>query len=348
MLSSTMKYGAIRAKVMAMQGKMLSNDDFNRLCECKDIPDAANFLRNHDGWSETITTISSPITPQKLKSAVLNRLWKENEKLYRFSNINDKSFLKFLTAKGEYGLVLSASRRLGSLDNGYNDSDGEPENRAAEFLRQKSTVNARALETCNSWRDLLEAVSGSIFADSLRNLELNPETQLPNYRELSITLENAYYREVFSYVTKKYNALGKQKIKELLGREADYLNLVSILRLHRYFPASLQNAGKLLIPISYKLRPEMVTALVNAQGEAEALSILKETKYGQSFGNVEGQRLEAIYENAMSDLCRKIVNTAEPSACTAPAYLTLKELECKKIVRVIESISAGIDPKSVI
>lgn len=348
MLKSTMKYGAIRAKVMAMQGKMLSKDDFNRLCECTDISDAANFLRNHKGWDETISKIASPITPEKLKAAISERVWTENEKLYRFSDINDKSFLRFLASKGEYGLILSALRRLGSPDTGSFASDSDTESRTAEFLDVKTTVNTRALETCTSWRELLDAVSRSIFADALRDLEVDAATQLPNYSDASVLLENAYYREVFSYVTKKYNALGKMKIKELLGREADYLNIVSLLRLHRYFPGSLDKAGKLLIPISYKLSPEMIGALANAQDEAEALSLLKETKYGQSFSDMNGVRLEAIYENAMSDLCRKIVNTGEPSACTAPAYLTLKELECRKLVRVIESISAGVDPKSAI
>lgn len=348
MLSSTMKYGAIRAKVMAMQGKMLSEDDFNRLSECADISDVINFLRNHRGWNETILRLPSPVAPEKLKAAVADRVWQENEKLYRFSDINDKVFLRFAAAKGEYELILSALRRLGSPDNAEQDSDGDNEHRTADFLKNKSSVDTKALETCTSWHELLEAVSRSIFAEGLNGIQTDPKTQLPNYSEACVLLENTYYREVFSFAAKKYKGLGQKRLKELLGREADYLNIVSLLRLHRYFPNSLQKGDKLLIPISYRLKPEMTSALMNAQNEAEAADLLKDTIYGQSFKEADGERLESIYEKAMSEFCRKLVNTEEPSACTAPAYLVLKELECRKLIRVIEAISVGVDPKNAI
>jgi len=123
------------------------------------------------------------------------------------------------------------------------------------------------------------------------------------------------------------------------------LNIISLLRLQRYFPGSLEKADRLLIPIHYRLSPALTEAIISARNEAEALELLKKSKYGQSFSDISGSRLESVYENAMSGFCRKLIRVAEPSVCTAQAYLALKEIECKRLLRVIEAVKCGIDPE---
>lgn len=346
MLKSTMKYGAIRAKVMAMQGKMLTAQDFDRLCECTDITEVVNFLRSHRGWSETVSKLPAPVSTDALKAAVSGRVWLENEKLYHFSGMKDKAFLRFAAAKGEYGLILSALRRLSS--SGASEKDSETGNvpRTADFLRNKSTIDTKELEICTNWHDLIEAVSGSIFEKGLRSLEIDQKTQLPNYSAVSVLLENTYYREVFSYIAHKTTGLAQKQLRQMYGQQADFLNIVSILRLHRYFPNSLLKADQLLVPVAYRIKPDITSALISAQNEAEAINLLRDTKYGELFQNVDGKRLEAIHEKALSEFCRKLVIIGEPSAGTAPAYLALKEIECNKLVRVIEAVRLGVDPKN--
>jgi len=338
MLKATMRYGAVRAKVMAMQGKLLTEDDFSRLCECTGLSDIVSYLRGHRGWGDIIAELPTPVTPDRLVRAVSERVWRESEKLYRFSNIDDKTFLRFSLCRGEYTLILAAMRRLISEDSGGDEA-------SYGFYRIKSSVDTTALANCKNWEELLDAVSGSIFEGGLRKLTADPDTRLPNYREASVLLENTYYREVFSYISKKYAGLGKMQLEELLGREADLLNIISLLRLQRYFPGSLEKADRLLIPIHYRLSPALTEAIIRARNEAEALELLKKSKYGQSFSDISGSRLESVYENAMSGFCRKLIRVAEPSVCTAQAYLALKEIECKRLLRVIEAVKCGIDPE---
>ena len=346
MLKSTMKYGAIRAKVMAMLGKMLSDEDYGRLAECTDITEVVNILRGHKSWGEAVSKLPVPVTEESLKAAIADRVWQESEKLYHFSGINDKAFLRFMASKGENGLILSALRRLSSTG----DSENVPETanvpRTADFLRDKSSVNTKMLEVCTNWHDLLEAVAGSIFAEGLRDLEVNQKTQLPNYSEVSVLLENTYYHEVFSYIAHKTSGLGQKQLRQMFGQQADFLNIVSILRLHRYFPGSLNKADKLLVPVAYRMKPDITSALISAQNEAEAINLLKDTIYGELFQNMDGKRLEKIHEKALSEFCRKLVVIGEPSAGTAPAYLALKEIECNKLIRVIEAVRLGVDPKN--
>ena len=50
----------------------------------------------------------------------------------------------------------------------------------------------------------------------------------------------------------------------------------------------------------------------------------------------------------MDRLCRKLVKPAEPDIGVPQAYLILKELECKKLMRVVETIGFGLDPKTLV
>lgn len=340
MLKATMRYGAVRAKVMAMQGKLLTEDDFVHLCECTEFSDIVTYLRGHKGWGAVISELLAPVTPDKLIQAVTNRVSLDSEKLYRFSDVDDKTFLRFALCRGEYTVILATLRRMGS--------SAEDKKKLPPFFRVKNSVDTSVLVACTNWEELLSAVSGSIFEVQLRKLAVDSETQLPNYREACVLLENSYYREVFSYITKKYVGLGKMQLRELLGREADLLNIISLLRLQRYFPGSLKKAEKLLIPIQYRFGPELMETVIRARNETEALELLKKSKYGRSFVGINSDRLESIYENAMSDFCRRLIRVTEPSVCTVQAYLVLKDIECKRLLRVIEAVQCGIDPQKAI
>lgn len=345
MLKATMRYGAVRAKVMAMQGKLLSEDDFAHLCESNSFSDIVSYLRGHKGWGAIIAELPAPVMPEGLTQAVSNSVWRDSEKLYRFCDVEDKTFLRFFICWGEYKFILATLRRLGSENSDEKEPPKEP---PPIFSKFKKSLNIAALAASTNWDELLSAVSGSIFESKLRVLDVDPKTHLPNYREVSVLLENSYYRELFSYISKKYGGLGKIKLQELLGREADLLNIISLLRLQRYFPGSLEKAKSLLIPIHYRLRPVLAEAIIRARNETEALELLKKTQYGQNFSDINGNRLESIFEKAMSDFCRRLIRVTEPSTCMVLAYLAIKEIECKRLLRVIEAVQCGIDPKKAI
>ncbi|MEG1490758.1 MAG: V-type ATPase subunit [Oscillospiraceae bacterium] len=338
MLRATMKYGAVRAKVMALCGKLLKEDDWRRLCECTTVADIAAFLRNHPGWSDSVGELST--SPQKLKLIVSRRVFEDYEKLYKFSYLEDKKFLLFILCRTEYRLILDTLGSLGSDEHTLQTAY------LTDFSRKYISFDVAALENCYTFPELLETVRGSIFAAPLARLHLNSATGLPDYSEAAVLLENSFYKTVFSYIKTKYNGRGKQKLAEALGAEADLLNIVSILRLQHYFPGSLVKADELLIPISDRLKPELQKQLQHASSEAEALELLRKSPCGKYFTENNPLNLESLYNGAMEAFCRKLMKTPEPSLCIPQAYLTLKELECKKLIRIIEAVNYGLDPKT--
>ena len=342
MLKATMKYGAVSAKVMALYGKMLTEEDWRHLSGCATVSDITSFLRNDKDWSETVSTLPSTPSVPKLQTAILKKVYTEYERLFKFSYLEDKKYLIFFLYRAEYGYILETLRRLQSKELPVRMIE------LTDFMRKHSLVDFGALEACTDLQGLTEAVSGSIYGQTLKRLSLNQDTGLPNYRDAEILFESQYYKAVFSFVKNDYKGLGKKKLVKILGTEADLLNVVSILRLQRYFPGSLDNAKDLLLPIYDQLEPKIVSALISAKSESEALDILRKSTCRKYLDGLNLQKLESLYDNTIEAFCRKIIKSTEPSICVPVAYLTLRELECKKLNRLIEAVDYGMDPKEVI
>lgn len=342
MLKSRMKYGAIAAKVMTMYGRLLKDEDWRRLYECRSVSDIYGFLRNHRGWSETVMALPASSSPKVLQMSIRKTVYRDYEKLYNFSNLEDKKYLRFIIYQSEYELILEALREKRSYERLSEVSV------ITDFMRRHSSVDIEALSQSKSFSDILNAVKGSIYEKPLSELKINPETGMPSYWEAGVFLENVYYKSVFSFLQKKYKGLGKKRIEEIIGSEADLLNIVSIIRLHRNFPTSLERADELLIPVSYRLKPDFLHSLETAKSEDEALDLLRKSPFGQRFEGVGKANIENLYYKYMEELCIKLVKSFEPDLGVAQAYLVLKELECKKLLRVIEAIDSGIDPKTLV
>jgi len=133
-----------------------------------------------------------------------------------------------------------------------------------------------------------------------------------------------------------------------MGTEADLLNIVSLLRLQLYFPGSLKKADELLIPVHNVFEPKILKTLVAAKNAEETLELLRKTACKKYLVGINLQRIESFYYETMEAFCRKIIKSPEPSICVPVAFLTLRELECKKLIRLISAVSYGVDPKEVI
>jgi len=341
MLKSRMEYGAMSAKVLTLYGRLLKDDDWHRLYDCKTVGDIYSFLRGHRGWSAAMASLPPNPTPQMLELTIDKALFTDFEKLYNFSSLDDKGFFRFFIHRLEYEYILSSI---------VEKDPGETLPRSAaitEFMHAHSGVDPDALAQAKNFSAVLTAVKGSIYEKPLSEMKPDPATGMPSYWEAGVLLENTYFRAMFSFLTKRYRGSGAAHLREMIGTEADLLNIISIIRLQRSFPASLERADDLLIPVSYKLKPDFCHALAGARSETEALELLKRSPFAASFESADPKHLEALYYATMDKLCRKLIKAAEPDIGVPQAYLILRELECKKLTRVVETVRFGLDPKTI-
>lgn len=342
MLKAYIRYGAVTTKVRAMYGRLLTPSDWTRLVGLKTLSDISAYLRSTPAWGAAMTALpAGELTPQVFFDVLNDGVKAEYEKLYHFGSDTDRRLLEYAVYRAEYHAILSALVRLGS--GGHSKLDLGAENAP---LAEKSKMNLSFIQSSASFEELLADTESTVYGDVLRRLPRG-QNGLPDFAGASAVLENRYYSATYDYLKEQGDEVSK-KLQDRLGLEADLLNICGVLRLHRSFPASLPEMKDLLIPIRGQLADSLLNALIAAPDEAAALKLLQGTPWGKYFPPEGSPNLELLSERAMEAFCRKLIVTGSVGAYFPQVYLTLREIERAKLIRVITAVYYGIDPATVL
>lgn len=341
MMGSEMRYGALSAKVHALYGKRLRAADFAALAERKDPAEILEALRRHPGWSRGLAQAAPEGWSYVGRVEVERALWEELELEYlslaHYVPREDRELMQFLVRLAERSAILSALRDLKA-----GRSAGGGEGRAPAIL-QRSRVDAAALARCAGYDQLLAAVKGSIYYPALLHLRPRPGEALPDYTIAECLLRTAYFSHMYRIAQRQYAGAVQKVLLRSMGEQVDLLNIIRILRLKTYFPATSQEEYlSVLSPFHYRLKPELTRRLCAAADAKTVFRLLEETPYRDSFRGVEVLDVEEYYRRALYQFNRHQLITGQASVYTAMAYLDLKETEMAVLINVIESVKYGV------
>ena len=341
MMGSEMRYGALSAKVHALYGKRLRAADFAALAERKDPAEILEALRRHPGWSRGLAQAAPEGWSYVGRVEVERALWEELELEYlslaHYVPREDRELMQFLVRLAERSAILSALRDLKA-----GRSAGGGEGRAPAIL-QRSRVDAAALARCAGYDQLLAAVKGSIYYPALLHLRPRPGEALPDYTIAECLLRTAYFSYMHRIARQQYAGSARSTLLHSLGEQVDLLNIIHILRLKTYFPATpREDYLSILYPFHYRLKPELAQRLCAAADAREVFRLLEDTPYRDCFQGVEVRDVEDYYSRALYLFNRHQLITGPASVHTAMAYLDLKEAEMRVLVNIIESVKYAV------
>ncbi len=343
MYSNLTRYGAVAAKVRAMYGRMLSPSDWENIGGMQNLADVSSFIRSHPGWREAGELIPQGCRGERLIEKALHaQLENEYERIYKFATREDKRFLIFTVYRTEYRRILAALRRI------ITGRDMAPDEGPTGFMASKAKARAEDLASAETFEDILRATEDTIYAEVIKTIPINEVSGKRDYASAHILLENCFYAAVWRYLQKDYKGSAKEPLREIYGKEADFLNLTHIMRLRRNFPGSLANLDRLLIPIRWKLTDSFIAQLAGAPTDADAMALLRASRWSALFADDSLASSDHSYERGMEAFCRRRIHAQTPSVAVPQAYLTLKGIECDKLTRAVEAARYGILPSRVI
>ena len=328
---------AIATKVRALYGRMLTDRDWDKLCRSKTTAELVWALRGMPAWKSAMGALSSDETDtQRFSAALWNQYADEQVRICRFATLQDKRYLELVAYQYELKRILAALRRLSGREAGSNPLAGHA------FFLEKSQLDEALLETCTDWQGLLRATDKTVYARALHLIGLE-SGGLPNYAEASSLLEIRSYTAVFEFLKKKYTGPQKKRLEEYLGTQADCLNLTHLLRLKQYYPHAMDDLEGLLIPVRCHLTDALIRQIRLAPDLEHVYELLAKRHWSKRFSE-DVLVPEEAYDLALIDFCRRLLTGPDSGICTAQAYLTLKQIECRRMIRVYEAVRLGVDP----
>ncbi len=345
-MKGLINYSAIAAKLSAMRGKLLTQQQYEELLSAKSVPEAVAYLKNLPAYHAVFEESGEEEMHRgRIEQLLWLSLYRDYASLYRFASVKQKNFLDIYFLHFEIDLLKRCLRNtLSNRRSELNLSVYE------EFFFRHSHLNLAALAACTSLEPFLKELSGSPYQAPLGQLFESGTAALFDYE---VALDLFYFIRMWKALEKQLEKNERATVVEAVGEKLDLLNLEWLLRARQYYRLPPESIHTFLIPIFYHLKKRQLTELAYAAGPEEFLELLRKTHYknkipGDLFIGPEGLKLKQVFR-AVTDAAYLSSGRKNPySAAALNSFFYFKEEEIRKIITIIEGVRYQLDKEELL
>lgn len=332
MLKNQLDYGAVYAKVKALYGKRLKQEDYDALTRCNTVLEIATYLKEHTCYCEIFNKIDIlSLHRSDLEIILRNEYESEYTRFFRFIDKKDIEFIKLFESRMNINEIL---KFLLLFNNGRQE---KYQCTLPEKFLENYQIAYDKLRSAETYEAFLEIVKPSIYYDLFVQAAPQKDGRV-DIPLLESALNTAYYNYLFAYIKKERQKDARKNIDVLLKAEIDLLNIIRILRLKRYYKIPKDECLVYMISNHYQFGKDLAGEMLDAPDFEAALSVLDKTPYGTLFQNEP----EAIWDQKVQRyeyrINKKIIQISPPSIYSIISYLNLKEIEIHNLVNIIEGV----------
>lgn len=339
---SLSEYNAVSSKVKALYGKRLTQQDFDRLSSMKTVSDIASYLRTCPGWQKALESLPpTEVRRGILEEALTSQLQDEYSRIFKFMTMEAKHFLLIFVYRIDLLHILITLRRLQS------GVSAEKPYRITEFYAKHSTVDHEALDKCEDYLGLLNAVTGSMFYEPLRGIIATDASSAPDYTRASLALQSSYYITMHRFILRNTKGDEKKTLLDEISGTVDLMNVSNVMRVKERFPGSINSVTEILIPRFFKLKPSFFRTLYDSPDIESAMAKLRNSPYARLFSDHSFEYIDQYQMYWRYSFDKKQLLSQPPSVYTPIAYISLKRYELNRLIAIIECVRYGLPADTV-
>ncbi len=333
-----MPYYAMAAKVHALYGRRMTGEDYRQLMSKSTVPEAAAFLQSHPGYRDHLGGLATAsIHRETLENALRGTYVDEYLRLFSFTAMGDKELMEFPMYRGEQDAIMTTMRHLTST------TILQPAATWSTVLQRRSSLDLKALETAKTFADIAHAAEKTIYGSALQRIS-NGEQPTPAF--VDNMLQTVYFSRLYRTLNRNYAGETRKILRQSLDSETDLMNLVQFLRLKKHFSREDIQTYSFPLPCSPRLKREYIQQLIAAPDYDAAFRLVQDGPYGKLFRSISPSGVEAYLYTLQYSFSHRQLRAATPTVYLPIAYLTLKEIELRNIISIIECIRYGGDPNA--
>jgi len=341
---SNTKIVTMAVRAHAHYSYMLSADEYWTMLNLKTIAEIAEFLKGTKAYSRPLSKLTPSTTHRTmLENNLRSTLFYEMEQ-----------FLGNLENEGEYKFFLCMMRRFESdhLKNIFRRNKGHDLEREVlyAFLKHipgSDVPYSRLIDSAN-YEELLSCLSNTPYYEVLKE----PVEKLTNGETESLfETETAIDHYVETGVFNSLKLLCKTDREYLLpifGSRIDMYNIYNLYRCIHYYSMTTDDIMSALIPVYYRINPDDLRAIAEAETEDMRVEILKKkfacySKYFETDALSQDRELvtETQLQRACYIACQKAFKSGTPGFHTSICYFMMRLYEIKDLVKIIEAVRYG-------
>ena len=336
-MGNLLVYSGIVTKIRAMEAKLLKPEQFEEIAGLHSVPEVCTYLKENSAYADVLEELDEEhLHRGDIEKILIRSLYRDYSKIYRFSSIEQRKFLKLYLKRYEIDLINYCFR---IMINHYTEPFDL--NYKQPFFDRYSQISIEKLITSRTTDELVGNLKGTEYYEPLHKLRDSQSVTLFDY-DLALDL---YY---FTTLRKDRKRVLKKKELEIFTRDCgskiDLLNLQWIYRAKKYYEMTSADIYSLLIPIHYKISTELIKELAEASNIEEFYAAVRRTSYTQHYDFEQNLTIEQMYSDCLYHLYTVDRRRNPYSIATVNTYLFLKEEELKKLTTALECIRYGLSP----
>ena len=298
------------AKIRAVYGKRLKENDYYELSAKKKVSEAAEYLKRNTHFSAVLSNIDTSVIHRGFLESLLNKAYYDQyERLCRFQHLNEEPFYNFLMVRFEIRELLKAILYLN------NDSSDVYIESMHAYLLKKASFDLIELAKASDFRQLLNVIRHTPYYNIIKNIET---------------------------AKKDFSGTSQTALLDQFNIQTDVINIINAYRMKKYFNADINFLKDNMLPFYGRLGREKQSELFETSSPEEFLRMLSKTSYGRRMDNLdenmESEQFERELVKLKCSMARRALMFSENAAVSLYSLMYLSEVELNNIVNIVESI----------
>lgn len=341
MLKDLLNYGSITTKIKSMESRLIKPEGYYEIAALSSVEEFINYLKKYPSYEAAFKKAEEDRMHREDVELYINMsLHHDYGKIYTFATPKQRKFLKVYAKRYELVLVKGFLRQIfDHRDIAYNTS------LFSKQFKKEASVDLDALAACRSLEEFFQVIKGSEYYPILNVLR---EAGVQTLFDYEFALDIYFFKYLWRLKDKVLKKHELSSISKIYGYEIDLLNILWIYRSKKYYNVDRASIYKNLIPITYKLKPDLLSELVEAESIDGFLKILSSSYYLKIIKRMDTLAdPEKLYFLIMDHVQHKAAKEYPYSIATIHYYLYLKGLEIQKLTTALECIRYGLSPAEI-
>lgn len=336
-MGGLLAYSGLTTKIRAMQSRLLTQEQYASIVQLPTVTDVVEYLRRIPAYDRVL----SDMTEEELHRGNIERklrhtIYMDFAKIYRFSNGEQRKFLDLYFKRYEITLIKNWLNRL--LDHKeilFPPTDFEA------FFRKHSDLDLEKLTSSATVEEFIGNLKGSDYYVPLNRLQ---HVEHPTLFDYEMAIDLYYFSQIWKQKDKFLKKKDLEEITLAYGSKFDIINIQWIYRCKKYYHMDSTNIYALLIPVHFRLTPEVITRLVEAENVEQFDALMKQTYYGQKFEKFSSTDLDNLYVFVMKRILATESRKNPYSIATLYCYLYFKDHEVQRLTIALECVRYRVNP----
>lgn len=330
-------YSGITTKVKAMEGRLLSIEDFQALANADSTNEFITYLKNLPGYSSFFANLNEhELHRGEIERILFGSIYYDYTKIYRFATIKQRKLLSIHSSHYEINVLKLCLQNIFNKENTATNLSN-----INTFFKTHSELRVEALAESQTLDEFISNLKGTEYYSLFVTLQNTHHETLFDYQ---MQLDIYYFKKTFHIIKKHLKGNDYKVLSQILGKEIDLLNILWIYRSKKYYDVDAGNIYSYIIPINFKLSKDQITKLVEANSVEEFKTIVENTYYYKAYNNLEELSFESLYYKILETVYKVATRMYPYSIAPVIYYLFRKSKEVDQLTTVLECIRYKLEP----